>query len=233
MKENSYNEIASYQSLLREIADICESASLTGVFAGGAGRVLQRYNAILEKLVSSGALPPGLFLSLPEGADFGDIGVEARMLSGYLRKEKKNLHGNGDPSVLIRLAPFVGKEDLALLIREQREQGTPLDMDTITHLAPFLNSEDLGQLIRGHLNTPSAPPQPPAPSPAPSPAPTPSPAPNPAPQPETTMRFPEAPAAPRNPEDRLAVLLERLKDPRLTDQERSDLIDRVRSLTTG
>lgn len=229
MNENASNEIAACQSLLREIAELCENASLTGSLSGGAGRVGQRYNALLGRLTAQGAVPQDLFSPIPEGAGYGEIGVEARMLAGYLKQEKKKDKRSGDPGILVRLAPFVSREDLANLIRQHWEQGTGVDMDTITHLAPFLAQEDLGKLLSSHFQAHVAsekpePPTPPAPPAAPAEAPTrPSGS-------EPTMHFNEAP---RNPEDRLGVLLERLKDPRLSDAERLDLIERVRALTSG
>ena len=198
--------------LLREIADMCEHASLTGALSGGAGRVAHRYNAILERMVASGRVPTGMFEPLPETAEYGEIGVEARMLSAAVKEDKKE---SVDDHILLRLAPFVRGEDLTDLIRQQMRTGTRFDLDMLTHLAPFMEGETLTGLLKEHLRTPPPPPTPPAPR-------------------EEAPPEPAyiAPTAPAPTEDRVAVLLDRLKDPRLSSEERGELIDRVRELTS-
>jgi hypothetical protein len=229
MNERTNVDAEGSRSVLREIGDLCEHASLTGSMPGGEARVVQRYNSILAQLTEAGIVPAGMFVSLPEGSSYGEIGVEARMLAAYLRKERRR-NGDGDPSVILRLAPFVSAEDLATLVREHLQSGSFVDMHMLTHLAPFLNKEDVGSLLHVHLKetrkpkAAGAPEAPPAPQPAA------------APQtfvPEPTVQFEPTPPPAAPQEDRVSVLLERLKDPRLTDDERSELVDRIRRLTAG
>ncbi|AIE87111.1 hypothetical protein [Fimbriimonas ginsengisoli] len=232
MNENSYNDIDATRSLLREIADLCEHASLTGSLQGGAGRVAQRYNAVLARFTESGVVPRDMFSYLSETAEYGEIGVEARMLSSYLRKDEAGTRrrmrdGEGDHAAFVRLAPFISREDLASLVRQQVEGGTRIDMGMLTQLAPFLGQEDLGQLLREHLRTPT----PPEREQAPEPPPTPPAPPAPGRQEWPTIQFNEAPQPPA--EEKLSSLLERLKDPRLSEEERSNLVERIRGMTAG
>src|ERR1022692_592404 len=74
------NDIQSCRKLLNEIADMCEHASLTGSLSSGSKRTAQRFNTVLEHLSMTGTVPQGLFTPIPEDADYGEIGVEARML---------------------------------------------------------------------------------------------------------------------------------------------------------
>ena len=141
-------------NLLREIGDLCEHASLTGAFAGGAEQAAGRYNAILRILEEDDSVPPGLFTRLNDNAPFGQVGVEARMLASFLEGEKKRASACGegfDTSVLVRLAPFVRGEDLGDLVREQVRQGSTISAKVLTSLAPFLDSGSLGDLIKSHL----------------------------------------------------------------------------------
>ncbi|MGV3614531.1 MAG: hypothetical protein ACO1SV_04265 [Fimbriimonas sp.] len=227
MNENHSEELEASRNLLREIADLCEHASLTGSLGGGAPRVVLRYNTVLARLQEADAVPMGMFEALPETASFGEIGVDAKMLASYLktgsRKAKHRLGDPEDPSILLRLAPFVRKEDLASLIRNQVEDGTRIDMDMTVHLAPFLDQDTLADLLRDHLRPkPPTPPTPPAP---PEP---------PAPPVEVVAPYGETlPSRVTPQEEKLIVLLERLKDPRITSEEKAELIDRVRAVTGG
>jgi len=216
------NDIQSCRRMLQEIGDLCEQASLTGSLSGGAKRTAQRYNSVLAHLIKSGSVPEGLFSQVPDDAGYGEIGVEARMLAGYFpsnkEKDKRRNDDENEKSIIMRLAPFVSSEDLADLIREQAGKGAPLDMHTITHLAPFLGRDMLGELIRTHLN------KEPAGKPAERPA------------------APQAPAAPSSkPDYRLepvsaekesvADLLDLLKSPYLSDDERNTLVEKLRAAT--
>jgi hypothetical protein len=238
MNENLNIDVDAYRHMLREIADLCEHASLTGSLNGGESRVARRYNAVLARLEEGGILPAGMFDPVPDSGQFGEIGVEARMLAAYLsndRKEKRKERG-GDPGVLVRLAPFVRPEDLAALVRQQMESGARMDMDLVTHLAPFLDQNALGELLQEHLRGPKAAPTPPTPPTPPSPPTPPVPPVSPVPPfaHEPIVPLPEALPAPASTppqEDRVLVLLERLKDPRLSTEERAEIIDRVRALT--
>ncbi len=171
---NEERELEPIKQLLTEIAEMCDHASLTGSLAGGERRTAARYNSILEQLLDSGTIPESLFTKIPEGSGFSEVGVEARMLASYLAKGKNKGKSRGEDStdrnVLVRLAPFVDKEELGLLIREHARQGGELDMNTVSVLAPFLGSDILGSLLREHLSrtaqeSPAAPKESEAPAP--------------------------------------------------------------------
>lgn len=216
MNENPNFDPESIRSLLKEIAELCEHASLTGAYAGGAHRVLIRYNAILEHLLEAKAIPADMFEMLPPNTGYGEIGVEARMLASFVKgsgkKDRDRDHSpRGDTSVLIRLAPFVKSEDLATMVRQQIQAGDAMDMNLITQLAPFLDRDMLSEILQDHLRpTPPAPPEPPAP-------------------PAPVVYEPLVPHAPAR-EERISVLVERLKDPTLSHIEQAEILDRLRSL---
>ena len=151
MNENN-NDTAALRRMLREIADLAENASLTGGLASGAPRAIQRYNAVLRQLTESGAVQKGLFEELnPETADFGQLGVDARLLASYLKGQGENGNSSSDASVLIRLAPFIRGEDLAALVKDHIAKGITVSSHGITALAPFLGEDQLGQLVREHI----------------------------------------------------------------------------------
>jgi hypothetical protein len=173
MNQNA-NDNMALRRMLREIADLAENASLTGGLSTGASRAVNRYNAVLRQLVESGSVPKGIFEELsPETTDFGQLGVDARLLASYLKGQGESGNGTSDASMLIRLAPFVRGEDLAALVKEHIAKGVHVSGHVITALAPFLGSDMLGDLVREHLITPGdqpAAPAPPAPPSSPSPA---------------------------------------------------------------
>jgi len=223
-------EIESCRGMLNDMASMCEESSLTGSLASGAGRTALRYNAVLARLVELDAVSSALFPPLSEKADFGEIGVDARMLASFLKdqygkKGRRRRDEDGedtdglDRSIVLRLAPFVSSEDLGELVREQMRQGSSFDMDTLPALAPFLKQELLGQLLRENLRKvhslgPSTEPeQPAAPAAAPAPAPQP---------PSREIVSAEAPL------DKIDDLVELLKNPHLSSDERSDLHARIR-----
>lgn len=212
MNERAITETERLRSLLNEIAELCEGASLSGSFEGGASRVAERYNAVLNRLLSIEALPADLFSPLPSTAGFAEVGVEARMLAGYFRSDER---GDRGQSLIVRLAPFVDSRDLAKLIREGRESGMEVDPETLAHIAPFLGKEELGDLLRGHFERrkPPTPPAPPAP-------------------PHQEERFP-VPHAPHPPARTLGSLLDRLEHPGLTEEERSAILGQIRAITGG
>jgi hypothetical protein len=151
-------------SLLREMAGLAENASLTGSLEGGARQAIRRYNGLLTRFITTGAVPDGLFEPLSEAADYAQLGVESRLLAAFLEGDS-NGNGNGegrrrnkgkdrdgiDSNVLIRLAPFVKGEDLSALVGEYMQRGARMDPHILTHLAPFLDSDSLGKLLRKHL----------------------------------------------------------------------------------
>jgi hypothetical protein len=180
-------------SLLREMAGLAENASLTGSLEGGARQAIRRYNGLLTRFITTGAVPDGLFEPLSEAADYAQLGVESRLLAAFLEGDS-NGNGNGegrrrnkgkdrdgiDSNVLIRLAPFVKGEDLSALVGEYMQRGARMDPHILTHLAPFLDSDSLGKLLRKHLedfhggfdSSPADPPEvPEEPSPEPAPKP--------------------------------------------------------------
>jgi hypothetical protein len=217
------DEIQSCVQLLREIAEICEHASLTGMMSGGETRTAARYNSTLNRLVQLGAVQEDLFQVVPTAASFGEVGVEARMLASFVTRgkeaEKNRRKGHsGEPSILMRLAPFVDPQDLGAMVREHLKQGLTLDMENLTQLAPFLDRETLGSLVRGHLVQEDAPEAPKTPAP---PAP---------PQPQEGETRIQAPIIPE-PTPTLDELLEKLKQPGLSQDERDGILEQMRSLS--
>lgn len=210
-------EIQSCIDLLREIGDICEHASLTGSFHDGTRRTIVRYNAILAKLTELGAVKEGFFETLPENATFGDVGIEARMLGSYLGGKSKSgknkgRSGDGDPGLLMRLAPFVDSADLSLIIREQIKQGLTLDMDNLAQLAPFMDGKELGSLVREAMSSEGKKPV------------------------EEEVKPTEEVVTPPSPpptvvKPTLDELLERLRYPYLSTEERDQLLQQVREQT--
>ena len=220
------NEIQSCKRLLHEMSEMCEGASLTGSLSGGAKRTALRYNAILNRLTECGDLPTGLFSPLPEEVDYSEIGVEARMLAAYFPSNKdKNKHREeGDRGILMRLAPFVGPEELALLVRDQMKKGSGMDMHTLSSLAPFLGQGLLGELLRNHLAGGAPTVEPPQPEPKPS---TPEPPASPTPPTKPDFRLEPVSAQTERVED----LLDLLKSPYLSDEERAGAVERLRAAT--
>ena len=233
------NEIQSSRRLLGEIADMCEHATLTGSLEGGEPRTAQRYNALLKRLTESQLVPSGLFSSLPDNSRFGEIGVEAKMLASYLPSNKHKERGgdNSDRNIIIRLAPFVHKEELAMLIRDHASKGGGLDVNTLSSLAPFLGSDMLSELLRDHLAKTTSEvkvtaPQPPAPPTPPTPPANPS---SSWPSQASSMSL----AIPTNDllesvgdqSETLEDLLALLKSPYLSDEERSNAVERLRLLS--
>lgn len=201
---NELDNIGGLKRMLREIGELAEHASLTGGMASGAPRAIQRYNAILRQLVESGAVAQGLFEELnPETTDFGQLAVDARLLASFLNGKGKR-GDSEDSSVLVRLAPFVRGEDLAMLVKEHLSKGSPLDSGVITALAPFLPQEMLGSIVRDQMVNHTPPPTPPT---------------------------PEAP--PRSPEPTLAELAERLSRPELSTEERREIAAKLAELSRG
>jgi hypothetical protein len=147
-----------------------------------------------------------------ETTDFGQLGVDARLLGSYLKGQEGDNGGSnrGEASVLVRLAPFIRGEDLASLVRDHITKGATINSHVITALAPFLGSDQLGQLVREHMiadhGSPGAPTAPAAPS-APH-APTPD-----APQGETLEELAaqlRRPEISREDRDRIAARLAEL-----------------------
>jgi hypothetical protein len=201
------DSIKGLKSMLREIGELAEHASLTGGMASGAPRAIQRYNAILRQLVEQGAIGRGIFEELnPETTDFGQLAVDARLLASYLNGKAKSAD-SGDSSVLVRLAPFVRGEDLALLVKEHLSKGAPLDPGIITSLAPFLPQEMLGTIVREQMVHPGSPP--------------------------TASAAPAAPQPTPRAEPTLAELAEKLSRPELSGEERREIAAKLAELAKG
>jgi len=240
MKEFESEQLGAIRRLLHEISQLCEHATLTGSLSGGAARTVGRYNAILTKLIEDGVVKEGLFAPLPDTAEYGEVGVEARMLASYVRigeKDKERNQGPHDPGILMRLAPFVDSRDLSSLVREQMQRGVHLDMHILTSIAPFLGKDDLSMLLREHLNSgegkggrterqerpdrPERPERPDRESPVGNPFPS-----------DMGWPFNHTPPAEKTTSMTLDEALERLRQPDLSDEERDLLVRQVRELAT-
>jgi hypothetical protein len=214
------NEIKSIRRVLRELSDLAEHSSLTGSLSGGATQAVSRYNSMLSRVIELGAASGAVFQSLPSTAGYGELGVEARLLSAHLDEEDDahcghRKHGKADGGLMMRLAPFLDPEDLGALVREQISQHSSLGLEQLAQLAPFLDRTMLGELMRKEMQKKQ---------PEPSPEPTPAPQPTPSPQPQAApTNLPSAAEQPPKPEDLLALL----KNPHLTENERSELIQKL------
>ena len=102
-KEESMN-IRKIRRLLHETKKIAENASLTGSLQGGAKIAIRQYNAILNHLQETGAIPEDLFQTLDEDeCSFDELGVTVAMLDGYLEEDEDesttmNAESGGDSS---------------------------------------------------------------------------------------------------------------------------------------
>ena len=184
-------------------------------------------------------MPPGLFQPLNVDEGFGALVVESRLLRSSIdegderrRDPRERRHEEApkgrpsvDPSLLVRLAPFVQSADLANLVRECTAQNVHIHEDTITAIAPFLESGTLGKLVREHIigsaqTTVPTPPEPPE-APEPPPAPT-----NPAEvnPPQTSFVLNRIPGSSRE-------IIARLADPEISDHERHGLAGQLYALT--
>lgn len=174
--------------LLAELAGMAEHASLTGGLSGGQKTAAQAFNGALETLRVHNAIPDGMFtpVNLDE-ADYGSIGVQARLLLAVLPEEgreqrrERNRRNSDDEGLgaVVALAPFLSSDDLAQMVRERIDEAAEVSDGILTALAPFLDSGDLGQLVRRRMRppvpkAPAAPeaPQPPVPEPPAPPQPS-------------------------------------------------------------
>lgn len=211
------NEIKSVRRMLRELSEIAEHASLTGSLIGGAPQAVSRYNALLARLVELQAVPASVFQPLGSSAGFGELGVEARLLTAHLSDEEDGdrghrKHGKHDGGLMMRLAPFLDPEDLGALVREQISKHSSIGMEQLAQLAPFLDREMLGELMRKEMQkNPGAAPEPPPAQPAAAAA------------PNVSTNLPSAAQQPPKPEDLLALL----KNPHLTESERNELVQKL------
>lgn len=86
-------EIRRIRGVLKEITGYAEHASLTGAMKGGTRQAVRQYNAIVGHLRETNTIPPYLLVELEEDASTDEVGVAARMLSGYLRADEEPSHG--------------------------------------------------------------------------------------------------------------------------------------------
>ena len=214
------NDIQSIRRLLNEIAEMCDHATLTGSLSGGARRTAQRYNALLNRLIEHGNVPSGLFTPIPEDSTFAEIGVESRMLASYFpgKRDKNREGGENDRNILLRLAPFLRQEELGLLVREQIQKGSVLDMNMLSSIAPFLGQDILGEMVRAHLKKEESEKE--STTVAAQPVATAVPA-------VVDYRPEPVAKAPQSVSD----LLDLLKSPYLSDEERNELVEKLRGAT--
>jgi hypothetical protein len=241
------NELITLKNLLREISKIAEDADITGSLESGVGRAISRYNRVLAQLEELGAVSPGLFQPLKPEDGYGALVVESRLLRSSFeegderrrdrreqrRQEAASGRSSVDPSLLVRLAPFVQSADLANLVRECTAQNVHIHEDTITAIAPFLDSATLGKLVREHIiGAVQAVPQP---EPSPEPAPVPEAPIAPEPMPTTNIMPVQSDSAhgelARLPESAREVIA-MLSLPEISDAERHRLAAKLYEMTT-
>ncbi len=125
METSAKKEIKRIRHLLDEIHAFAEDREMEQALP----TVVERYNEILRFLEERGVLTGGLFRRLGEEGkppNFDQIGVESRMLSGYLEEVENEK-------------------------REDEEKPKKVDFGPIISLAPFLDSKDLKEFMRLHL----------------------------------------------------------------------------------
>lgn len=161
--------------LLTELANTAEHASLTRSLAGGEKAAARAFNGALATLTAQGLVPDGMFQSLSlEDADYGTLGVQARLLLAMLPETEmqagkpKDRDRDGGLGALVALAPFLNSQDLSEMIAERLDESREVPDGVLTALAPFLDSHHLGNLVRRRAR-PGAPPAPPTPPMPPTP----------------------------------------------------------------
>ncbi len=160
--------------ILAELANTAEHASLTRSLGGGEKAAARAFNGALATLTSQGLVPEGMFESMSlDDADYGSLGVQARLLLACLedepspkrrRRDRDGASGEGLGAV-VALAPFLDSGDLAQMLRERIDETVEVPDHLLTSLAPFLDSGDLGELVRRRMRPrpPQAPTMPAAP----------------------------------------------------------------------
>ena len=158
-------EISEIVSILKELGRIAEHASLSGAFEDGGPSLARKYNSIFKLAESKNYVMQGVFSPVSETASMAEVGIEAKLLASSLesRNKKEGASAAADPSLLVRLAPFVESEDLSDLIRRQIQSGTSFSADIIASIAPFVESKALGELLRSATDIAPTPPEPPKP----------------------------------------------------------------------
>lgn len=199
-------EISEIVSILKELGRIAEHASLSGAFEDGGPSLARKYNSIFKLAESKNYVMQGVFSPVSETASMAEVGIEAKLLASSLesRNKKEGTSAAADPSLLVRLAPFVESEDLSDLIRRQIQSGTSFSADIIASIAPFVESKALGELLRSATDIAPTPPEPPKPPRAEIP---------PAPEPVTM-------SIPKKSREELVALLE---NPHLSREQKMEI----------
>lgn len=121
------NELRSYYRMLREIAELAQEATMTGALQEGSRAGVRRYNSVVRQLESSGVTPAGMFEPLPENTEFAELGVESRLLAGYIKERQQEpappQPSNHGPSgnIIVGLGglkELVELKDLGRLVRQ-------------------------------------------------------------------------------------------------------------------
>ncbi len=167
MDKANRREMKRMRQVLSQIVSMAEDEELEG----GLLSAVRRFNAIVRHLEMLEVLPPGVFQLLSEEqgvVSFDQVGVESRMLSGYLEEvieeEEEELPSKPDFSPVIALAPFLDHGDLKALIHSHLSgrgfaepkvagsagSGAPT-LKTLVGLAPHLPSKDLAVLLEACL----------------------------------------------------------------------------------
>jgi len=111
----------------------------------GASRAVLRYNAVLRQLVETGAVPAAS--SMTERRNYRLRTTRGgREAAVVLLKGKESEPGNGDASMLVRLAPFVRARS-GVLVKEHIHKGAHISSKRHHSARTFLGSDQLGQLI--------------------------------------------------------------------------------------
>ncbi len=100
-------EVRRLRRLLKDIGDLAQHASLTGSLQGGAATAVRRYNAVVRRLTELGAISPGLFSPISDESSFDELGVEATLLSGYLKEDEPPANERGGNKSGNNSAPFI------------------------------------------------------------------------------------------------------------------------------
>ena len=165
MDKNRKREIRQMRKILNEITGMAEEEA----FPRGIATVVKRYNAILRHLESHAVVPAGLFQTLSEEEEpsYDEIGVECRLLNGYLEEDDEDESPNSEANFgpVIALAPFLEKDDLKKLVRmhlsgkgyeesdfEVKESRSKApDLKILVGLAPHMPKQELTELVTACL----------------------------------------------------------------------------------
>jgi hypothetical protein len=80
------DEIRGIIGLLRSIADIAETASLTGSLRGGTKVSVRYFNTVLKRVQGLELVAHDLFVPLDEESNMDEIGVASAHLAAYLKR---------------------------------------------------------------------------------------------------------------------------------------------------